>query len=37
MTIDRRYFLKSSGLALVAGGLLPNVFVKMASASTTQG
>src|SRR6201999_4550607 len=37
MTIDRRYFLKSSGLALVAGGLLPNVFVKMANASTTKG
>ena len=35
--IDRRFFLKSSGLALVAGGLLPNVFVKMASASTTNG
>src|SRR5439155_24211113 len=26
-----------SGLALVAGGLLPNVFVKMANASTTKG
>src|SRR5207248_2069583 len=37
MTIDRRFFLKSSGLALVAGGLLPNVFVKMANASTTNG
>ena len=35
--IDRRFFLKSSGLALVAGGLLPNVFVKMANASTTKG
>src|SRR5256712_11923622 len=35
--IDRRFFLKSSGLALVAGGLLPNVFVKMASAATTNG
>ena len=35
--IDRRYFLKSSGLALVAGGLLPNVFVKMANAATTNG
>jgi len=35
--IDRRFFLKSSGLALVAGGLLPNVFVKMASAATTKG
>jgi len=37
MTIDRRLFLKSSGLALVAGGLLPNVFVRMASAATTKG
>ena len=37
MTIDRRFFLKSSGLALVAGGLLPNVFVKMAGAATTNG
>jgi len=37
MTTDRRFFLKSSGLALVAGGLLPNVFVKMANASTTKG
>jgi len=35
--IDRRLFLKSSGLALVAGGLLPNVFVKMANAATTKG
>jgi uncharacterized protein (DUF1501 family) len=35
--IDRRFFLKSSGLALVAGGLLPNVFVKMADAATTKG
>ena len=35
--IDRRFFLKSSGLALVAGGLLPNVFVKMANAATTRG
>ncbi|MEP6995188.1 MAG: hypothetical protein ABI968_11750, partial [Acidobacteriota bacterium] len=31
---DRRAFLKSSGLALVAGGLLPNVFVRMAEAGT---
>src|SRR5438874_11448260 len=37
MTMNRRSFLKSSGLALVAGGLLPNVFVKMAAASTTKG
>jgi uncharacterized protein (DUF1501 family) len=35
--IDRRIFLKSSGMALVAGGLLPNVFVKMAGAATTGG
>jgi uncharacterized protein (DUF1501 family) len=31
---DRRLFLKSSGLSLLAGGLLPNVFVRMAQAST---
>ena len=30
---DRRLFLKSTGLALVAGGFLPRVFVRMASAS----
>jgi uncharacterized protein (DUF1501 family) len=35
--IDRRFFLKSSGLALVSGALLPNVFTRMASASTTKG
>jgi len=35
--ISRRTFFKSSGMALVAGGLLPNVFVRMASASTTKG
>ena len=35
--INRRIFLKSSGLALVGGSLLPNVFVKMANASTTKG
>ncbi|HEV7425590.1 MAG TPA: DUF1501 domain-containing protein [Thermoanaerobaculia bacterium] len=35
--IDRRFFLKSSGLALVGGTLLPNVFVKMANAATTRG
>ena len=29
---DRRLFLKSSGLALVAGGFIPNVFVRMAEA-----
>ena len=31
---DRRLFLKSSGLALVAGGFIPNVFVRMAEAGT---
>ena len=35
--IDRRFFLKSTGLALVGGGLVPNVFVKMANAATTKG
>jgi uncharacterized protein (DUF1501 family) len=35
--IDRRFFLKSSGLALVGGTLIPNVFVKMADAATTKG
>ena len=34
---DRRLFLKSSGLALIAGGFLPNVFVRMAEAGTTEG
>jgi uncharacterized protein (DUF1501 family) len=32
--LDRRLFLKSSGLALVAGGFLPGVFVRMARAAT---
>src|SRR5204863_7277330 len=36
-TMNRRAFLKSSGLALVAGPLLPNVFVRMANAATTKG
>ena len=31
---DRRMFLKSSGIALVAGGFLPKVFVRMARAAT---
>jgi uncharacterized protein (DUF1501 family) len=31
---DRRMFLKSSGLALVAGGFLPKVFIRMAQAGT---
>jgi uncharacterized protein (DUF1501 family) len=35
--INRRFFLKSSGLALVGGSLLPNVFVRMANAATTKG
>jgi Uncharacterized protein conserved in bacteria len=30
---SRRLFLKSSGLALVAGGFLPKVFVRMAGAA----
>ena len=32
--MDRRIFLKSAGLALFAGGFLPNVFVRMAEAGT---
>jgi uncharacterized protein (DUF1501 family) len=32
--LNRRILLKSSGLALVAGGFLPNVFVRMAKAGT---
>ena len=35
--MNRRTFLKSSGLALIAGPLLPNVFVRMANAATTKG
>jgi len=34
MKMDRRIFLKSTGLALVAGGFLPKVFVRMARAGT---
>lgn len=34
---DRRMLLKSSGLALVAGGFLPRVFVRMANAETLPG
>jgi uncharacterized protein (DUF1501 family) len=34
VTFDRRLFLKSSGLALVAGGFLPKVFVRMAAAES---
>ncbi len=32
--LDRRYVLKKGGMALVAGALLPRVFVRMAAAST---
>jgi uncharacterized protein (DUF1501 family) len=35
--INRRFFLKSSGLALVGGAFIPNAFVKMANAATTKG
>src|SRR5260370_41700838 len=35
--MNRRAFLKSSGLTLVSGALLPNVFVRMARAATTKG
>jgi uncharacterized protein (DUF1501 family) len=37
MMLDRRIFLKSSGLALVAGGFLPRAFVRMAGATTLPG
>ena len=37
MTMHRRTFLKSTGLALIAGPLLPNVFIRMANAATTSG
>jgi uncharacterized protein (DUF1501 family) len=37
MKLDRRLFLKSSGLALVAGGFLPRVFLRMAEAGTAEG
>jgi uncharacterized protein (DUF1501 family) len=33
-SLDRRIFLKTTGLALVAGGFLPKVFVRMARAGT---
>ncbi|MEP7131562.1 MAG: DUF1501 domain-containing protein [Acidobacteriota bacterium] len=32
--LNRRLFLKTTGLAVVAGGFLPNVFVRMAAAGT---
>ena len=35
--MNRRAFLKSGGMALIAGGLLPNVFIRMAQAGTTSG
>jgi uncharacterized protein (DUF1501 family) len=35
--MDRRVFLKSSGLALVAGGFVPRVFVRMAAAEAPAG
>ncbi len=35
--LDRRVLLKSGGLALLAGGFLPNVFARMAEAGTTSG
>lgn len=35
--MNRRFFLKSSGIALVGGALVPNVFVRMAHASNTRG
>src|SRR5712692_7878851 len=35
--LNRRVLLKSGGLALVAGGFLPNVFVRMAEAGTPGG
>jgi uncharacterized protein (DUF1501 family) len=35
--LNRRLFLKSSGLALVASGFLPDVFIRMAKAGTPAG
>ncbi len=35
--MNRRRFLKSSGLALVGSAVMPNVFVRMAAAGTTAG
>jgi uncharacterized protein (DUF1501 family) len=35
--MDRRIFLKSSGLALVGSAFLPGTFVRMARAATTAG
>lgn len=35
--MNRRFFIKSSSLALVGGALVPDVFVRMAQAGTTRG
>lgn len=35
--MNRRIFLKSTGMALVGGAFLPNVFVRMAQGATTGG
>lgn len=35
--MNRRIFLKSSGLALAGAALMPGVFVRMAAAGTTRG
>jgi len=35
--MNRRIFLKTSGLALAGTALTPNIFAKMAAASTTRG
>jgi uncharacterized protein (DUF1501 family) len=35
--IDRRIFLKSTGMALVGGAFLPGVFVRMAQGAVTGG
>src|SRR5260370_18916408 len=35
--LNRRVFLKSSGVALIAGGFVPNVVVRMARAGTPPG
>jgi uncharacterized protein (DUF1501 family) len=35
--MNRRHFLKSSGLAMLGTALTPNVFVRMAAAGTTAG
>src|SRR5687768_16365124 len=37
MTTDRRVFLKHTGLALVGGAFLPNVFVRIAEGAMTRG